>query len=73
MSPYSIPCGGSQHAVGDVSERANALTVVDHLHVVTGTGLTDPVTAGLAIDLSSSRLEDLLDVRPSRGGTTGHE
>ena len=53
--------------------RANALTVVDHLHVVSGTGLADPIAAGLAVDLSSGGLEDLLDVRPGGGGTTRHE
>ena len=51
----------------------NALTVVDHLHVVAGTGLTDPVTAGLAVDLSSGGLEDGLDVWPGSRGTAGHE
>ena len=51
----------------------NALTVVDHLHVVAGTGLTDPITAGLAVDLSRGGLENLLDVRPRGGRTTGHE
>ena len=53
--------------------RANALTVVDHLHVVAGTGLADPIAAGLAVDLSSGGLEDLLDVRPGSGRTTRHE
>ena len=46
---------------------------MDHLHVVSRTGLTDPVTAGLAVDLSGSLLEDLLNVRPCSGRTTGHE
>lgn len=48
-------------------------TVVDHLDVVAGTSLTDPVTAWLAVDLGSSLLEDVLDVGPSLGGSTGHE
>lgn len=46
---------------------------MDHLHVVTRAGLADPVAAGLAVDLSSSLLEDLLDSGPSRGGTAGHK
>lgn len=46
---------------------------MDHLHVVARATLTDPVTARLAFDLSSCSLEDLLDVRPCSGGTTGHE
>jgi len=48
-------------------------TVVDHLDVVTGTSLSDPVTAGNTIDLSSGGLEDLLDGIPGRGATTGHK
>ena len=46
---------------------------MDHLHVVTRASLADPVTARLAVDLGSSSLEDLLDVRPCSGGTTRHE
>ena len=45
---------------------------MDHLHVVAGTGLADPIAAGLAVDLSSGGLEDLIDVGPSRGRATGH-
>lgn len=37
---------------------------MDHLDVVTGASLTDPVAAGLAIDLGSNGLEDGLEVRP---------
>ena len=48
-------------------------TVVDHLDIVAGTGLADPVTAGLTVGLGSSLLEDLLDVGPGGIGTTGHE
>jgi hypothetical protein len=39
-------------------------SVVDHLNVVTSASLTDPVTAGLAIDLGSNSLEDGLDMGP---------
>ena len=49
------------------------LTVVNHLDIVTGTRLTNPVAAGLAVDLSSGFLENLLDGGPSSGGTTRHE
>ena len=49
------------------------LTVVDHFHVVSCTVLSDPITAGLAVDLSRGGLENLLDVRPRGGRTTGHE
>lgn len=48
-------------------------TIVYHLDIVSGTGLTDPVTAGLAIDLSSSSLKDFFYGGPSSGGTTRHE
>jgi hypothetical protein len=37
------------------------------------TSLSDPVAAWLALGLSGSLLEDLLDVRPSGVGSTGHE
>ena len=74
MSPYSIPCPRArQERADNVRTRANALTVVDHLHVVAGTGLADPIAAGLAVDLSRGGLENLLDVRPRGGRTTGHE
>lgn len=46
---------------------------MDHLHVVTRATLADPVTARLAVDLSSCSLEDLLDMGPCSGGATGHE
>jgi hypothetical protein len=46
---------------------------VNHLHVVTSTGFTDPVTARFAVGLGSSFLENLLDVWPSSVGTTEHE
>ena len=48
-------------------------TVVNHLHVVSGTTLADPVAAWLALNLGSRLLEDLFDVRPCSGGTAGHE
>ena len=48
-------------------------TVVDHLDVVAGTSLTNPVAAWLTLSLSGGLLEDLLDVGPSGVGTTGHE
>lgn len=46
---------------------------MDHLDVVAGTSLANPVTAGLAVDLSRGLLEDLFDSGPCSGGTTGHE
>ena len=49
------------------------LTVVDHFHVVSGTVLSDPITARLAVDLGGRGLEDGLDVRPGGRRTTGHE
>lgn len=48
-------------------------TVVNHLDVVTSTLVTDPLTAGLAIRLGGDALEDILDVRPGLGVTTGHD
>lgn len=49
------------------------LTVMDHFHVVSGTGLADPITTRLAVNLCGGFLEDLLNVWPCSGGTTGHE
>lgn len=46
---------------------------MDHLNVVTGTLVTDPVTAGLAVALGSDALENVLNVGPSGLVTTGHE
>lgn len=47
-------------------------TVVDHLDVVTGTLVTNPVTARLVVALSRDALEDVLDRRPGSLVTTGH-
>lgn len=44
-----------------------------HLDVVSGTGFPDPVTAGLAVDLSSGSLEYFFDGRPRSGGTARHK
>jgi hypothetical protein len=49
------------------------ITIVNHLDVVTRASLTNPVTAGFTVDLSSGFLEDLLDGGPGSGGTTRHE
>lgn len=46
---------------------------MNHLDVVTGTLVTDPVTARLAVALGGDALEDVLDVGPSFFVTTGHE
>lgn len=51
----------------------NVITVVDHLDVVSGTVLTDPVTAWDTLNLSSSGLENFLDMGPCSGVSTGHE
>jgi hypothetical protein len=48
-------------------------TVVNHLDVVTGSTLTDPITTGLTERLGSGLLEDFLDRGPSGGRTTGHQ
>lgn len=61
-----------------VTDLANELhvtvlnTVVDHLDVVTGTLVTDPVTAWLVVALGGDALEDVLDWGPSSLVTTGH-
>lgn len=47
--------------------------VVDHLDVVTGTLVTDPVTASLTVALGGDALEDVLDVGPGGLVTTGHD
>ena len=46
---------------------------MDHLDVVTGTLVTDPVAAGLTVALGGDALEDVLDVGPGVLITTGHE
>ena len=46
---------------------------MDHLDVVSGTSLTDPVTARLAVDGRGGLLEDLLDMRPSSVRATRHQ
>lgn len=46
---------------------------MDHLNVVAGASLTDPVTAGLTIGLGGDSLEDRLDRLPGGRVTTGHE
>lgn len=48
-------------------------TVVDHLNVVAGTCVTNPVTAWLTVGLGGDVLENVLDVRPGLLVTTGHE
>ena len=48
-------------------------TVVDHLDVVSGTLVTDPLAAGLAIALGGDALENILDVWPGLLVTTGHD
>jgi len=48
-------------------------TIVNHLDVVTSTLVTDPVTAGLTVALSSDALEDVLNVGPGGLVTTRHE
>ena len=52
---------------------SSSLTVVYHLHVVSGTALADPVSTRLTLDLRRSLLEDLLDGGPSGSRSTGHE
>jgi hypothetical protein len=47
--------------------------VVDHLDVMSGTLLTDPVATGLTIGLCRDGLEDLFDVGPGVGMATGHQ
>jgi hypothetical protein len=46
---------------------------VHHLDVVTSTGLTHPISAGFALNLSGGLLENILDARPGIRRTTGHE
>ena len=48
-------------------------TVVHHLYVVTGTLVTDPLAASLAIRLGGDGLKDVLDVGPCLLVTTGHD
>lgn len=48
-------------------------TIVHHLDVVTGTFITDPLAASLAIALGRDALEDILDVWPSLLVSTGHD
>lgn len=46
---------------------------MDHLDVVTGTLVTDPVAAGLTVALGGDALEDVLNVGPGLLVATGHE
>jgi hypothetical protein len=48
-------------------------TVVDHLDVVAGTLVTDPLAAGLAVRLGRDGLEDVFDVRPRLLVSTRHD
>ncbi len=47
--------------------------VVDHLDVVAGTFVADPLAAGLAVTLSGDALEDLLDEGPGLLVAAGHQ
>lgn len=49
------------------------LTVVNHLNVVSGASLTNPVAARLSVDLSRGLLEDLLDCWPCSSGASRHQ
>lgn len=46
---------------------------MDHLDVVAGASLTNPVAAGVTVDLGGGLLEDLFDCGPSGSRATGHE
>lgn len=46
---------------------------MNHLDVVAGTLVTDPLAAGLAVRLGGDGLEDVLDVGPGLLVTTGHD
>ncbi|KAH3659573.1 hypothetical protein OGATHE_005618 [Ogataea polymorpha] len=48
-------------------------TVVDHLDIVAGSGVSNPVAAWLAVALGGNRLEDLLDVWPGLWGSSRHQ
>lgn len=48
-------------------------TVVHHLDVVTGTLVSNPLAAGLAVRLGGDGLEDVLDVWPGLLVTTRHD
>lgn len=68
------PANGKREAYFSNQLHVTVLnTVVDHLDVVTGTLVTDPVTAGLAVALGRDALEDILDVGPGLLITTRHE
>jgi hypothetical protein len=61
---------------GDLADQLHVTIldpVVDHLDVMSGTFLTDPVAAGLTIGLRRDGLEDLFDVGPCVGVATGHQ
>lgn len=48
-------------------------TIMNHLHIVTSTLVTNPVTAGFAITLGSNALENILDVWPRLLVSTRHQ
>ena len=64
-----------QHLIGLADELHVAVfdAVVDHLHVVPGAVLADPLAAWRAVYLGRDRLEDLLHVRPRQRVAAGHD
>lgn len=80
LEDFSDLANGHSHAaLEDIIGLADELhvtifnTIVDHLDEVTGTLITDPVAASLAVALGGNTLEDVLDVGPGGLVTTGHE
>ena len=70
------PGQGSEEVVGlgDDLHVAVLDPVVDHLHVVAGTALADPVAARrAAVHLGRDPLEDLPDMRPGLGIASRHD
>ncbi|KAH3667268.1 hypothetical protein OGAPHI_002917 [Ogataea philodendri] len=71
--------GEATNTLHEVVGLANQLhvtvldTVVDHLDVVAGSGISNPVTAWLAVRLGSNGLENVLDVWPCLDSTTWHQ
>lgn len=72
VSPGSSMVRGARSYLADQLHVTVLNTVVDHLDIVAGTLITNPLAAWVAIALGGDGLEDVLDVRPSLLVSSGH-
>ena len=67
---------GVLHQMADFSDQLHVAvfdTVMDHLDVVAGTAIAQPLAAGNAVDLGGDRLKHVADRRPRRCRTARHQ